>query len=722
MRKLKIFLIIAVIAVVVIAVGIWLFVDPNQFRGTIEARLEEQLRRDVTLGNMSLGLFPPRFTVEDMTIAEDPSFQSSFPFTQAKQLDIRVSLLRLLVGSLQVNSIDLEQPSVELIRDSQGKWNFATLTPTTPAGAPPAPTPPAGAPTTGEPPAPTTAPSKPPSGFSLGRLSISEGKIALTDHLKNKPRTVYEPIDVSLRDYREGEPFSFEVTLHVPGEGSQEIRVEGTGGPLPDSGPAFMPLNATVALNDIDVAGLRTFLESEYLSKANGLLSGETQIESQSGKLSGKGQLNVQNANVGGIDVGYPITLDYDLSSDVAAGLVQIASATLKLGETPISVNGTINTNPTPIEVDLRLKSGDVSIAEAARLAAAFGIAFSPDTAVAGKMVSDVRATGPLSNLALNGTVSGHDLQISGKNVPQPVHIKELNLSLTPAEIRSNQFQATSGQTTVTGRVGIRQYTSETPTIDAALQAPGATLPEIQALAKAYGITGLDQVSGAGNLNFNLRATGPLESVASANVMRALNGTMNLGFNMIKVQGVDASHELGRIGGFLKSDTPNKGYTDVLKLAGNIVVTNGIAQTNDLEAHLSEGTLAVAGKSDLAAQTLDLRGTAILSKAFSDKVGGTGVGGYLKTALANEKGELVIPVIISGDLKKPTFAPDTQALLKMQRDRLLPGLDNPRKAISDILGGFTGAKKTEETPKEGAKQEETKPDTLKDALKGIFGK
>ncbi len=58
----------------------------------------------------------------------------------------------------------------------------------------------------------------------------------------------------------------------------------------------------------------------------------------------------------------------------------------------------------------------------------------------------------------------------------------------------------------------------------------------------------------------------------------------------------------------------------------------------------------------------------------------------------------------------------------MQRDRLLPGLDNPRKALSDILGGFTGAKKTEEPPKEGAKQEETKPDPLKDALKGIFGR
>jgi autotransporter translocation and assembly factor TamB len=125
--------------------------------------------------------------------------------------------------------------------------------------------------------------------------------------------------------------------------------------------------------------------------------------------------LNLKDVQVGGTAVGYPIDLDYDLSSQVAAGLVQISNATLKLGATPISVTGSINTNPTPMEVDLRLKSGEVSIAEVARLAAAFGIAFAPDTNVAGKVVTNVGARGPLNNPALNGNVTGRDLQISEK-------------------------------------------------------------------------------------------------------------------------------------------------------------------------------------------------------------------------------------------------------------------------------------------------------------------
>jgi hypothetical protein len=309
---------------------------------------------------------------------------------------------------------------------------------------------------------------------------------------------------------------------------------------------------------------------------------------------------------------------------------------------------------------------------------------------VAGNVTGDVRASGPVTSLALNGNISGRDLKISGKNVPQPVEVKQLDLTLTPSEIQSNEFQATTGKTTVTGRLAVRQYTSKTPVVDMALNAPSATLPEIQTIAKAYGVTGLDQLSGAGALSFDLRAAGPMDTVASAGVMRALNGKINLDFNTMLIKGVDASSELSRIGGFLKSSGSGKGVTEVLKLTGNIIVKNGIAETTDLQASLNEGTLAAVGRSNLADESLDLRGTAVISKAVSDKAGGTGVTGYLKTALANDKGELVIPVMISGTFSKPIFAPDSQALLKMQRDRLLPGLDNPASALSGLLGGLTG--------------------------------
>jgi AsmA protein len=706
MRKVKIAAAVVVAVVLVAIAAVWLLVDVNKYRPQIQAKVEEQLHRKVTLGNMRLGLFPLRFTVQDVTISEDPNFPSSFPFTQAKQLDIRVRLLPLLAGNVQVNSIDLQQPSVELIRNGKGIWNFASLA----KGSEPT-----------EPTRASTVPVESKSTFSLGRLSISGGKIAMTDLFKNQPRSVYEPIDISVSDYAEGQPFSFDITAHVPGEGSQEIHVKGTGGPLTAAGPAAMPLHANLSLTNIDIAGLRKFLDSEYLSKATGILAGETQIESQSGKLAAKGKLNLKDVKVAGVDVGYPVDLDYDLAADLAAGMVQVTGATLKLGPTPISVTGNINTNPSPIEVDLHLKSGEVSIAEVARLASAFGIAFAPDTTVAGKVVTDVQARGRINNLALNGNVSGRDLKISGKNVPQPVEVKELNLALTPTEIQSNEFQARTGKSTVTGRVAVRQYMSKTPVIDAAVRTPGAALPEIQSIARAYGVKGLDQLSGGGALNFDLRAAGPIDSLASQNVARALNGNINLNFDALRIQGVDASHELAKIAGFLKSDgSADKGFTEVLKLSGLIAVKNGVAETSDLQARLSEGTLAVAGKSDLTDQSLNARATAVFSKAFSDKVGGTGVGGYLKTALANEKGELVVPVLISGNFNKPRFAPDSQALLRMQTNRLLPGLD-PGGTLGNVLGGILGGQKKPADQTGTKTQEQSKPNSVKDALQGLFG-
>jgi hypothetical protein len=48
---------------------------------------------------------------------------------------------------------------------------------------------------------------------------------------------------------------------------------------------------------------------------------------------------------------------------------------------------------------------------------------------------------------------------------------------------------------------------------------------------------------------------------------------------------------------------------------------------------------------DLVSQALNLRLT-FLSKEFSQKLGGTAIGGYAKTALTNNQGELVIPAYV----------------------------------------------------------------------------
>src|SRR5204862_501250 len=127
MRKAKIILAVALAVILAAVAAVWLFVDANRFRGQLQTRLEQQLHRKITLGNMSLRLFPIRLTVDKVDIAEDEHFKSKLPFTQTQKLDVHVGVTGLLGGNVQIDSIELVEPQVELIRNANGVWNFSSL-------------------------------------------------------------------------------------------------------------------------------------------------------------------------------------------------------------------------------------------------------------------------------------------------------------------------------------------------------------------------------------------------------------------------------------------------------------------------------------------------------------------------------------------------------------------------------------------------------------------
>ena len=679
MRRIVIALGIGAAVLVLLGAAVLLLVDVNKYNGVIQSRLEQQLRRKVTLGRMSLGVVPLRFQVLSPTIADDPAFANPSPFVQAERLDVRVALFPLLSGNVAVQSIELRKPVVELIKSPQGVWNFASLGPE-PGGAP------------------TSDASGPPGTFSLDKLEIRDGQVAITDHQAQQARSVYDHIELTLLNYAPGKPFSLDL-------GTQEIRLKGEGGPIADANPTATPFHGSLSINRFDVG--------RVYKDAAGQISGETQIASAGGNLTAQGKLTVDGAKFNKLDLGYPIALDYDVAAKPAEGVININRGTVQLGSTPLSLTGTVDSGSIPISVNLALKSGDVSITEIARLASAFGVAFDPGTQVSGKVAVDVRARGSIEKPALSGTVTGRELQISGKAVPQPVQIKAIDLALTPAEIRSNDFDAVSGKTTVNARFALRQYTSSAPVLDLGLKAPNATLPEIQSIASAYGITGLDQIQGQGALNLDLRAAGIAPSLTSAQAMKAVNGSLNLDFSPLSIKGFDAARELAGIAGVSSGD--KKDVTELLHLAGKILIKDGIAQTDGLNAQLPVGNLVASGTANLADESLNLKVSSVLSKAFSDKLGGSRVGGYMTTALANSAGELVIPAIVTGTFKQPKFAPDMQAIVQMQKQRLIPNLADPKSAVTGLVGALTGGTA-------GTGNEKSEKPSVKGLLGGLLGR
>jgi len=701
MRKVAVIIGAVITLIVVGAVVFVATINPNDYRATIQTRLEQQLNRKIVLGNMDLRWFPLSFRVANLSISEDPTFRSGRPFIRTQELSVSVKLLPLLSKSVQIDSLSLQQPSIELIKNAQGVWNFASLGKETAAALPAnragtAKAPPERAPSASS---GSSSSSGEQQQLTLNELAIEDGQVAVTDLQLRKPRTVYDHINLKLSGFTPDAPFDIEAAVQLPGPGNQQVKLQGRGGPFSNADPAATPFRGTLDLKGVGLAALQQFLQRPALVHTDGLLSAHAAIDSHNGKLTAQGQMLIEKPRLLGVQIGYPISGDYSLSDDLTNDLLWISKGTLRLGSTPMSVTGTVNSKPTPAQLDLKLVANGVSITEAARLAAAAGMVFSAGTTVNGRLSANIQARGASDKPVLNGTLGGRDIQISGNGIAKPVQVKALNVALSPTEIRSDNFNVSSGGTTAAGQFTMKQYASNSPQVDASLRAPHAALPELLSIAKAYGVTGLDKISGAGNLGIDLHAAGPLKEISSEQIVRALNGTIDVNLNNVHYAGVDLSYRLESLLSSVPAGRKDQGFTNFQKMTGNVLVKNGVAQTSNLQAALDIANVGAAGTADLASEALNLHLNAVFSKAFSQQagaatMGGQNVGGLVSAVLTNNQGEMVVPAIVTGTFDNPRFTPDAERMAQMKLKGLMPTGDNPLAGASSLLGGLLGQKQT----------------------------
>src|SRR5207249_9430246 len=117
--------------------------------------------------------------------------------------------------------------------------------------------------------------------FSLGDLQITDGQVAITDLQNRESRTVYDHINVSLTNFVSSGPFSIDASVHFAGQGTQEIRLEGKGGPLVQSNPAATPCHGGLDLKGVGIADFQKFLQSAAWVNTDGVLSGHTNNASE---------------------------------------------------------------------------------------------------------------------------------------------------------------------------------------------------------------------------------------------------------------------------------------------------------------------------------------------------------------------------------------------------------------------------------------------------------
>ncbi len=96
-------------------------------RNRIATSIGSALGRRVALDNVRLRLLPrPGFDLEGLVIYDDPAF-SAEPMIRAEDVSAAIRLRSLLRGRLEIATLSATEPSINLVRNEQGRWNLASL-------------------------------------------------------------------------------------------------------------------------------------------------------------------------------------------------------------------------------------------------------------------------------------------------------------------------------------------------------------------------------------------------------------------------------------------------------------------------------------------------------------------------------------------------------------------------------------------------------------------
>jgi len=116
----------AAIVVLLLALFLW---RPGVYRlrSRIAGSIGSALGRVVTIDNVRLRLLPrPGFDLEGLVISDDPAF-SAEPMIRAQEVSAAIRFRSLLRGHLEIATLSATEPSVNLVRNSEGRWNLASL-------------------------------------------------------------------------------------------------------------------------------------------------------------------------------------------------------------------------------------------------------------------------------------------------------------------------------------------------------------------------------------------------------------------------------------------------------------------------------------------------------------------------------------------------------------------------------------------------------------------
>ena len=427
-------------------------------------------------------------------IAEDPAF-SPDDFISANDLQVNVALLPLLSQEIQVTRIILHQPRIQIIRNEQGQFNFASLAQGGQAAQEAAPA--DSAESSSESSSASASAAIP---LLIALVDIEGGAVRYIDKQDGSDFSVTQ-LDLRANDLSLDQPVFIKLAAAVLAE-QQNVAIEIQVGPV---GPALenadqIPLKGTAALNQLDLETLRKALP---------------QIAQQIPP---------------GLGTSGPINLKADFAGRVGAvdlSNIDLQATVFDANEPNIQVTGSFGPVgaevANPVEesnLDVDVSFGPVALERLQKFGPLAG-KLPPDLSLGGPISVTAHASGTPKNFALTSLIEASSsairfgelltkpsgtsfaLTTQARVTPEAVSFQEVKLNFHTLEL------------TARGTIG----PGNPPTLDITLDSNQVELGDLQPLLPllhAYGLSG--------NFETHMKIAGQLD----ADTVPQINGTISL--------------------------------------------------------------------------------------------------------------------------------------------------------------------------------------------------
>jgi AsmA protein len=466
-RNLKIAGIVAA-GLMVLLIVLPFLINVNSFRPKIESEVTNALGRPVTLGNLSLSILTGTVGVDNISIADDPTFSKS-PFVTAKSLSVGVKLMPLIFSrELNVTEIVLDEPQISLLKATNGKWNFSSI----------------GGANTGEPSKQEKSGTSTAQNFSVAKLEIKDGKLNVGKVNSTAKAQVYDSVNVEVKDFSFASQFPFELSMVLPGSG--KVNVSGKAGPINTQDAANTPLNVAIKVENMNLAA------SGFIDQSTGVggqvdFTGTLVSDGSQAKAAGALNCGKLKLSPKGSPARKSVTVKYMVNADLNKQTGTITQGDIAIGKATAKLTGGFQTQGETQVLNVKLSAPGMPVDELEAMLPALGVVL------------------PSGSQLQGGTLSA-ELGVSGL-IDKPVitgPVRLANTKLAGFDLGS-KLGALSA---FTGKAPPSRDTSiQNASLNARVAPEGTKADAINVTVPALGvITGAGTISPAGALDFRMLA------------------------------------------------------------------------------------------------------------------------------------------------------------------------------------------------------------------------